>query len=89
MAIETETKFSIPDLATFRILRNLTRLNGFQFQPAGKKIVSYQYIDTEDRRLFLACLACRFYQIQPYAATLPRSTQLYVRREKQQLTRGD
>lgn len=62
--VETEAKFIIPDAATFAALQQLDQLGDFQLKPVGVKTVVDCYLDTADRRLFQAGLACRLRNIQ-------------------------
>jgi inorganic triphosphatase YgiF len=62
--IETEAKFIIPDLATFEVLQELTRLGDFEITPLGPKKIADRYLDTADRRLYQAGLACRIRKVQ-------------------------
>ncbi|NJN92721.1 MAG: CHAD domain-containing protein [Anaerolineales bacterium] len=62
--VETEAKFNIPDAATFAALQQLDQLGDFQLKPVGVKTVVDSYLDTADRRLFQAGLACRLRNIQ-------------------------
>lgn len=62
--IETEAKFIIPDQATFDAMLKLTQVGQFELTPAGVKSVSDHYLDTADKRLFQAGLACRLRNIK-------------------------
>jgi inorganic triphosphatase YgiF len=57
--IETEAKFLIPDQASFAALQQLTQLGEFELKPAGVKKVNDLYLDTANRSLYQAGLACR------------------------------
>lgn len=57
--VETEIKFSIPDITTFSALKSLTALGSFQFESARTKIITDRYLDTRDHRLLQAGYACR------------------------------
>ena len=62
--IETEAKFIIPDLATFEMLQQLTGLGNFEITPLGPKKITDRYLDSPDRRLYQAGLACRIRKVK-------------------------
>jgi inorganic triphosphatase YgiF len=57
--IETEAKFTIPEIDTFTALQRITRLGDFDLAPVGVKNVRDRYLDTAGRDLYRAGYACR------------------------------
>lgn len=62
--VETEAKFIIPNQTTFDALLKLTQVGQFELTPTEVKTVSDHYLDTADKRLFQAGLACRLRNIK-------------------------
>jgi inorganic triphosphatase YgiF len=57
--IETEAKFTIPEIDTFTALQHITRLGVFELTPVGVKNIHDRYLDTANRDLYRAGYACR------------------------------
>lgn len=57
--IETEAKFTIPDVKTLHALKKLTQVGQFRLEPTGTKRVSDRYLDTPDRDFLKAGYAFR------------------------------
>ncbi len=57
--IEVEAKFLVPDAATFASLQRIERLGSFELRPLGSQKVLDRYLDTADKHLYRAGLACR------------------------------
>jgi inorganic triphosphatase YgiF len=57
--VETEAKFIIPDLTTFKALQQITLLGDFKLNPVGTKNIVDRYLDTSEMHLFQAGFACR------------------------------
>ncbi len=61
--IETEAKFVVPDPSTFAALQKLSQLGDFELKPIGVKTVVDHYLDTTDKHLYQAGLACRLRKV--------------------------
>jgi CHAD domain-containing protein/uncharacterized protein YjbK/transposase-like protein len=61
--IETEAKFVVPDPSTFAALQKLSQLGDFELKPIGVKTVVDRYLDTADKRLYQAGVACRLRKV--------------------------
>jgi inorganic triphosphatase YgiF len=57
--IETEAKFTVPEIGTFKALQRITRLGDFELTPVEVKNIRDRYLDTADRDLYRAGYACR------------------------------
>lgn len=57
--VEIEAKFGVPNPTTFAALQELSQVGEFELKPIGVKTVVDCYLDTADRRLYRAGLACR------------------------------
>jgi inorganic triphosphatase YgiF len=84
--IEIEAKFLIPDQATFTALLHLTQWGEFELKLAGVKKVLDLYLDTAQRSLYQAGLACRLRtvkdtQIITLKALTPAKDDLHRRQE--------
>lgn len=57
--IEVEVKFIVPDISILSGLPKKARLGSFDVTPLGSQRVVDHYLDTADKRLYLAGFACR------------------------------
>jgi inorganic triphosphatase YgiF len=84
--IETEAKFIVPDLTTFKALQQTTNLGDFELNPVGAKNIVDRYFDTTEMNLFKAGFACRIrstkgQQILTLKSLTPAEGQIHRRQE--------